>query len=181
METDQAQLDRNSEKLVGLDRSSVDSEEEATQQGHLHHLSVSPIPDIPEPLPDIMPPASPSKVQRPSTDDFGFFKDSQDANNCVPLSPKQRKEYQRREAEWLDLLGDWDHAVVKKKLKIKNLCRLGIPDSLRARVWCHLCGAHKKIESSSHVYQKFVDSQETPTIFEVIERDINRCYPSNSS
>ena len=47
----------------------------------------------------------------------------------------------RREGKWLDMLNQWDVYMIKHYKKVRARCRKGIPSSVRARAWMHLCGA----------------------------------------
>ncbi len=67
----------------------------------------------------------------------------------------------RREAKWLDMLDHWDEFMLRNYKKVKSIlnycirtnvkirfdnqvrerCRKGLPSSVRARAWLHLCGA----------------------------------------
>ncbi len=39
------------------------------------------------------------------------------------------------------MLEDWDQYMLKHYKKVRERCRKGIPSSVRARAWMHLCGA----------------------------------------
>ena len=52
----------------------------------------------------------------------------------------------RRETKWLEMLGNWDHYMMKEYKKVRSRCRKGIPTSLRSRAWVHLCGAKYLME-----------------------------------
>jgi hypothetical protein len=67
-----------------------------------------------------------------AVDEFGFFLDSKDANPAASTS-----KHKSREKDWLVYLqtGNWNQNQLKK------MCRLGIPDSLRAQVWIKLADA----------------------------------------
>eukprot|EP00842_Homolaphlyctis_polyrhiza_P005679 jgi/Hompol1/6111/HPOL_002228-RA len=69
------------------------------------------------------------------------------------------------------------HAASSQLSQIKKLCRQGIPDSIRANAWQALAGVDKIREQGR--FEALVRSTETPAIFDIIERDINRCYPNH--
>ena len=78
-----------------------------------------------------------------AVDEFGFFLDSKDANPPAPSA-----NHKTRENEWLLYLqtGNWNQTQLKK------MCRLGIPDSLRAQVWIKLADArHDAINPSGNL------------------------------
>jgi hypothetical protein len=56
------------------------------------------------------------------------------------------------------------------------LCRQGIPESLRAQVWAKLANVSRF--KTPGLYQVLLHKEPRP-IFEVIERDIDRCYPDH--
>ncbi|KAL2914486.1 hypothetical protein HK105_206053 [Polyrhizophydium stewartii] len=89
----------------------------------------------------------------------------------------ERKRYRELEADWLSMLANWGSASTKRRTKIKKICRLGIPDSVRPDAWAALAGVDKLREPGR--YEALVGSPEHPAIFEVIERDIHRCYPNH--
>lgn len=78
-------------------------------------------------------------------DEFGFFLDSKDANPVVNSKQKIR------ESDWLQYLqtGNWNQTQLKK------MCRLGIPDSLRAQVWIKLADADSKRRNG--LYKVYLD------------------------
>jgi hypothetical protein len=100
-------------------------------------------------------------------DDYGFLGDNV---NVI----RDRQKYQQREMEWLEIVNAWP---ATSKNRIKRLCRDGIPHSVRPTVWMHLTGAHALVDRQK--YQELVTSTEQPQIFEVIERDLHRCYPNH--
>jgi hypothetical protein len=85
----------------------------------------------------------------------------------------------KREREWLELMDGWEEARFRRQDRIKQLCRYGIPDSLRARVWMLMTGAETRRQPG--LYQALLTGTEFvgPT-FEQIEKDIHRCFPTHS-
>ncbi len=84
------------------------------------------IPPIPQLSELLLQPPSPIKTRE--TDQYGFYLDSEDASICPKL-----KKVQELEKEWISILDNWTIQSSRKKSRIKKLCRLGIPDSLRAK------------------------------------------------
>ncbi|TPX58523.1 hypothetical protein PhCBS80983_g03063 [Powellomyces hirtus] len=80
-----------------------------------------------------------------------------------------------KEHAWLDALAHWDQSVKKRK-KIKKLGRQGIPESLRATVWCKLA---KVDEIKKPGLYDGLLAQRDDAIFDIIERDIGRCFPEH--
>jgi hypothetical protein len=91
----------------------------------------------------------------------------------LPKKDKEKDKNKELEKEWLRLLQDWDTNKIKKKKRIKTLTRMGIPDSLRSTVWFQLANATDTVSMDS-----LLQSNSRPAIFDVIERDIHRCFPS---
>lgn len=60
---------------------------------------------------------------------------------------------------------------------MRKICRNGIPQSLRAQVWCKLAGVEEIKEDG--LFSRLSQSDDTLPIFEVIERDIHRCFPDH--
>ena len=83
------------------------------------------------------------------------------------------------EDQWTKLLQTWDPTTLERKhKKIKKLCRVGIPQSLRGKVWQHLSGSQSLLTENPKKYKDLVNAPELP-IYDVIERDIHRCYPNH--
>ncbi|CAJ0824336.1 7567_t:CDS:10 [Entrophospora sp. SA101] len=84
--------------------------------------------------------------------------------------------YREREAKWLAILGTMDPNMARDSRKIKKLVRLGVPESVRGKSWQFMAGAEKYRKSK--YYDELRNRPELP-IYDVIERDINRCYPDH--
>ena len=112
---------------------------------------------------------SPKKM---AVDAYGFLLDSSDSN-LVQDSPHQRRKIKRLEKEWIHILDRWKD----NSKKIKQLTRQGIPDSVRASVWMKLADVKSRIVVGK--FDQLLQDPGEPPIFEVIERDINRCYPNH--
>ncbi|RUS24121.1 kinase-like domain-containing protein, partial [Jimgerdemannia flammicorona] len=72
-----------------------------------------------------------------------------------------------------------DAGAVKKDSKLKKLVRSGIPASVRGRAWQFLAGSAGYRKTG--VYEVGVEliRRDRLPIFDVIERDIHRCYPEH--
>ncbi|CAJ0627043.1 843_t:CDS:10 [Entrophospora sp. SA101] len=86
------------------------------------------------------------------------------------------KLYREREAKWLVALGTMNPNTARDSKKIKKLARLGIPESVRGKSWQFMAGAEKYRK-----YRYYDELRKRPDlpIYDVIERDINRCYPDH--
>ncbi|KAI8900883.1 rab-GTPase-TBC domain-containing protein [Globomyces pollinis-pini] len=169
---------------------STDTRASALQGDIVHDIAIPPIPPLSifvdnltksfEQLSPISP--SPTALKFNAIrlkDDYGFFIDTPDASPHVELTKKQKKDLLKREVEWKYIIDNWSICSVKKKSKIKKLCRAGIPDSYRSQAWFLLAGADKKkLPGKFDDLTKRAES-EKPKIFEVIEKDITRCFPTH--
>ncbi|KAI9493461.1 rab-GTPase-TBC domain-containing protein [Zychaea mexicana] len=135
-----------------------------------------------------MPPPKDLSISRENdsmpVDEYGFLIQPEHArlNGKTSLqrtdsSTKSIKAYREQENKWIHTLGKMDPATVKKDAKFKKMARSGMPASVRARVWQFLAGgdSYKK----SGMYQNLCNKPRIK-IFDVIERDIPRCYPDHS-
>ncbi|EPB87848.1 hypothetical protein HMPREF1544_05377 [Mucor circinelloides 1006PhL] len=93
------------------------------------------------------------------------------------MTSKLMKEYRENELKWLSIVNKLDAGTVKKDAKFKKLVRSGIPASVRSRVWQFLAGSndYRKPNQFNILVQK-----PRTKIYDVIERDIARCYPDHT-
>ncbi|KAI9004252.1 rab-GTPase-TBC domain-containing protein [Gaertneriomyces semiglobifer] len=120
-----------------------------------------------------------NRRQKMAIDEYGFYKERNEArpnptSGAVKASTRKKKG---KEQTWLDLLSLWERHGLKRNSKIKKLGRAGIPDSLRAKVWQALAGMDKVRQDG--IYKDLL-LRDDPHTFEVIERDIGRCFPEHS-
>lgn len=100
-------------------------------------------------------------------DEHGFFQETKSlSSKQPPLTPLLLKK-------WADIL-NVQSASSQRDTKI--LCRRGIPQSVRGKVWVYLT------KSKDIPYNSLspIHSQTHSAIFEAIDCDVNRCYPGNS-
>jgi hypothetical protein len=88
------------------------------------------------------------------------------------------KHYLEREAKWLSIVNKMDAGSVKKDAKLKKLVRSGIPTSVRSRVWQFLAGSTTDYQKRGS-FQHLASQPATP-IYNVIDRDLPRCYPDHT-
>lgn len=121
-------------------------------------------------------PSAGSLMER-AVDEFGFFLDSKDANPVLNAKNKSR------ESDWILFLqtGNWNPTQLKK------MCRLGIPDSLRAQVWLKLANAESKKKEGLYRVFFFLNRKDylqksalelDQNTKDVINRDLSRTFPS---
>ncbi|CAO3638487.1 unnamed protein product [Mucor hiemalis] len=126
-----------------------------------------------------------NNTQNMSVDEYGFIikadgaknKNLRSGNQRPSMSPKSMKEYRENELKWLSIVNKLDAGTVKKDAKMKKLVRSGIPASVRSKVWQFLAGSNDYRKQGQ--FNALVSKQPTK-IYEVIEKDIARCYPDHT-
>ncbi|CAG8495586.1 15241_t:CDS:10 [Acaulospora morrowiae] len=126
-----------------------------------------------------------------AVDEYGFVHDvdekeipeGADGIQRIVTTPGSSKKdsrtirlYREREIKWVHYLANMDPKVARESKKIKKLVRLGIPESVRGKSWQFMAGVHKYRKAG--VYEELCKREKLP-IYEVIERDIHRCYPDH--
>lgn len=71
----------------------------------------------------------------------------------APKSAEDKETQRKREQKWLHMLKSWDPYVIKNYKKLRERCRKGIPSSVRASAWLHLCGAHHQMANPGNKYE----------------------------
>jgi len=115
------------------------------------------------------------------TDKFGFIHGDQDTGNQEDEAIRYISILRRRESKWLEMLGDWDNYMMKNYRKVRDRCRKGIPDSLRARAWIHLCGAKFQMDhpQNKHKYRRLYQDEGEEKWLTDIEKDLHRNFPTH--
>ena len=120
--------------------------------------------------------SNPTDPRPPSSQEDGIASRSSRSMSTLAINgPK----YRRREARWITLLKQLEadpRNLTRDNAEIKELCRKGLPDSVRARVWQVLAEVGKYRKEG--VYEELLKRGPLP-IYEIIERDIHRCYPDH--
>ncbi|KAJ2470398.1 hypothetical protein GGI02_002958, partial [Coemansia sp. RSA 2322] len=80
------------------------------------------------------------------------------------------------ETKWETLLRSFDGVTLRGSRKVKQLVQAGVPGRLRGQVYYVLSGA-ASLERSGE-YARLVAADPLP-IYDVIERDVARCYPDH--
>eukprot|EP00038_Savillea_parva_P009085 m.181152 g.181152 ORF g.181152 m.181152 type:complete len:481 (-) comp15175_c0_seq1:75-1517(-) len=109
------------------------------------------------------------------------------AGEPLILTRAQMEVHRRRERKWQDMLKNWDSWMPKKRDKVKERCRKGIPNTLRGWAWRCLCGADKLEAASPGRFERLVAESGDPAhksgkmaeYLEIIERDLDRTFPHN--
>ncbi|CEG73143.1 hypothetical protein RMATCC62417_08579 [Rhizopus microsporus] len=121
-------------------------------------------------------PASNSPLENTRVDEYGFVIKPDRPSFRTNMTAKAMKEYRENELKWLTIVNKLDAGTVKKDVKMKKLVRGGIPASVRAKVWQFLAGSDDY--RKPHQFQNLLDRPRI-AIYDVIERDIERCYPDH--
>ncbi|CAG8469014.1 1797_t:CDS:10 [Ambispora leptoticha] len=92
------------------------------------------------------------------------------------MNSRNIRLYREHEIKWLNIITTMDTATARKSRRIKKLVRQGIPESVRGKAWQFMAGADKF--RKPNVYEVLRKREKLP-IYDVIERDIHRCYPDH--
>ncbi|CAI2174306.1 15608_t:CDS:10 [Funneliformis geosporum] len=135
--------------------------------------------------------AKKEKNENLTIDEYGFVRDVTEedippgvdriqriiqAPGTEEKSTRTIRLYREREVKWIDLFGSMDSTMVQDSRKIKKLVRSGIPESVRGKAWQFMAGANKYRKPG--VFDELRNRPKLP-IYDVIERDIHRCYPDH--
>uniref|UniRef100_A0A0N5B2G1 Rab-GAP TBC domain-containing protein n=1 Tax=Strongyloides papillosus TaxID=174720 RepID=A0A0N5B2G1_STREA len=118
----------------------------------------------------------------PLTDKHGFIrKDEEITEENQPPKGLSADVVLRRERKWLEMIDHWNSYMAGKFDIIKRRCRKGIPDSLRGRVWKHLCGAyfHMHIGKNKNVFDIVSQQSADPKYVDEIVKDLDRQFPEH--
>jgi len=117
-----------------------------------------------------------------NTDEFGFDKTMAPEVSHSLAQKLDTETWRRREGKWIEMTKDltiWNNWMKKNYSKVESRCFKGIPYSIRGRVWKYLCGMENfKADNENHHFEVYLKDTKTE-IIEVIERDIDRCYPDH--
>lgn len=121
-------------------------------------------------------PRPPSNAQLyPCFDIFGFR---------VTVEEKAAEDYIRRHHsytkkylnQWSDIIRHWDST---KHSKLKKYCRFGIPQNYRNEVWQRLMQSWNLKQKRVGVYATLLAEPLEPTTASIIERDLDRTFPTH--
>uniref|UniRef100_A0A0B6Z262 Rab-GAP TBC domain-containing protein n=1 Tax=Arion vulgaris TaxID=1028688 RepID=A0A0B6Z262_9EUPU len=111
-----------------------------------------------------------------TTDRYGFLGGYQYTNPDHERRIPQDK-LRRRETKWLEMFINWEKWMSKKFKKVKDRCRKGLPPSLRARAWQHLCGSHQMLEQNRGAFEEYLKLSGDPKCIDDIHKDLDRQFP----
>ncbi|GAB1602522.1 hypothetical protein Ahia01_000531600, partial [Argonauta hians] len=83
----------------------------------------------------------------------------------------------KREVKWIDMFENWEKWMTKRFKKVKLRCRKGIPPSLRARAWQHLCGSSFLMNQNAGKFDEYLSKAGDPKWIEDIKKDLHRQFP----
>ncbi|KAF0301327.1 TBC1 domain family member 10A [Amphibalanus amphitrite] len=87
------------------------------------------------------------------------------------------KMLRQREHKWLEMLEHWDSFMTHNFKKVRSRCRKGIPTSLRARAWQHLCGGYYMLQRNAGAYDRLLELPIDAQVLDEIRRDLHRQFP----
>lgn len=123
-----------------------------------------------------------------SVDRFGFLASSCHASKPSKIAGKggsldkqknmiRMRKNSRRAQKWLAMMSEWSR--FKNSQKLKNRCRKGIPDEIRAMAWMKLTGAEElMLQHEDGLYDRLVDVKEAPWEKQIL-LDVDRTFPQH--
>lgn len=122
--------------------------------------------------------ATSSREKEMLTDHYGFQYTEGEADLHY-MKDISAKECLKREQKWLKMLDNWDYWMQKKPEKMKKYCRIGIPSSLRNRVWMKLSGAEMlKDQHLPNYFNELLKKQDNKWCGD-IDKDLDRTFPEH--
>ncbi|XP_040570174.1 TBC1 domain family member 10B isoform X2 [Lepeophtheirus salmonis] len=114
-----------------------------------------------------------------TTDRYGFLGDHDDP--VTKYATPDVDLIRKREAKWLDMFSDWDIYMLRNYKKVRERCRKGIPGSVRARAWIHLCGAKYKMEQTDNksTFKRLREEKAEQKYVDDIHKDLHRNFPTH--
>ncbi|XP_052834084.1 TBC1 domain family member 10B, partial [Octopus bimaculoides] len=111
-----------------------------------------------------------------SVDRYGFI--GGDHYTSPEETPRLTLEMiRKREVKWIDMFENWEKWMTKRFKKVKVRCRKGIPPSLRARAWQHLCGSSFLMDQNAGKFDEYLSKAGDPKWIEDIKKDLHRQFP----
>jgi TBC1 domain family member 10 len=104
------------------------------------------------------------------------------AEVAVPLDPDARVRLmveRQREEKWLEMVRDWPKWKDSRAARVKERCRKGIPDSIRAVAWPLLLDVEGLRAKEPELLTEFLGGAVEPSraASEQIELDLGRTFP----
>uniref|UniRef100_A0A0N4ZPQ8 Rab-GAP TBC domain-containing protein n=1 Tax=Parastrongyloides trichosuri TaxID=131310 RepID=A0A0N4ZPQ8_PARTI len=105
---------------------------------------------------------------------FSFYNVVNFKRGPINIKGDKKMTLNEKEKFWLTLLDDWNDYYINNFDIIKNMCRKGIPQSVRGKVWMNLI----KISDSLNLYE-YENEIGNPKFTYEIAKDLNRQYPNH--
>ncbi|KAG0033895.1 hypothetical protein BGZ81_006916 [Podila clonocystis] len=90
---------------------------------------------------------------------------------------RKQEAIRTSELKWIQAIAQVPVDQVKKSNKFKKMVRKGVPTSVRGRVWQFLARADSLRQPG--LFTELLSRPAIQPIFDVIERDVHRCYPDH--
>ncbi|KAG8345713.1 Rab GTPase TBC domain [Trypanosoma vivax] len=116
-------------------------------------------------------------------DEFGFILDKEEKErDLLYVRNTDGKMVVRRQIKWNDMTSNWEEICTKRRAKLKERCRKGIPASFRGIAWQLLIGSRQQMMDprNAGVYESLRNKKLSDTqVTEVISRDLARTFPKH--
>ncbi|KAG0072606.1 hypothetical protein BGZ92_004030, partial [Podila epicladia] len=90
---------------------------------------------------------------------------------------RKQESIRASELKWIQAIAQMPVDQIKKSNKFKKMVRKGVPTSVRGRVWQFLARADSLRQPG--LFTELLSRPAIQPIFDVIERDVHRCYPDH--
>jgi hypothetical protein len=117
-------------------------------------------------------------VPRPSYDKYGFLSSDPRAS-LAPATRESARVVNARLKKWLNMLDPRHWPRFAESAKLRARVRKGIPDGVRGAAWQRLARSAALPAQFPGVFDSLVHAEARGESDEIIERDINRTFPSH--
>lgn len=102
--------------------------------------------------------------------------------NVTPFEVEEPEDigwesYRIKEQKWINLLSTVPDWQANSNKKVKKLMRLGVPKSLRGRVWSYILNVNEF--KSPGLWQQLLNRGKLNKVYDEIETDLGRCLPNH--
>ncbi|XP_043280109.1 TBC1 domain family member whacked-like [Venturia canescens] len=104
---------------------------------------------------------------------------SDHGSSSILESWEKRRQLQRLEENWQPLLMHWKSEMADDNRFIKELCRIGIPQTMRPYAWFCLSGGYTSMQGLEYLYGNLTRQQGDPNIMEEIAGDLHQQFSSH--
>uniref|UniRef100_A0A0G4FLG1 Rab-GAP TBC domain-containing protein n=1 Tax=Chromera velia CCMP2878 TaxID=1169474 RepID=A0A0G4FLG1_9ALVE len=110
-------------------------------------------------------------------DRYGFMKEATMRESVEEYAKLFQPKLERRKARWERFVQT--DSTFKNRRRLKRLCRKGIPDHLRSRVWSHCLQSDKAMLANPGHFRRNVAQPIPEPVAKQIDADLRRTFPSN--